>query len=130
MAVTDTSKVAAYALSPGLDHVAIVSQDPLRSTRVPLHSVCPGTASCTLVSTNSLSLSGSASYHSLRERVSCSEVRLGQCLCESNESLPYRRLIESAKTEEQRIRIRASQSASIDGEYLNTLGLRELFRLS
>jgi hypothetical protein len=44
--------------------------------------------------------------------------------------LPYRNLVESAKAEEQRIRIRTSQSASIDGENLNTLGRRQLFRLS
>jgi hypothetical protein len=67
-------------------------------------------------------------WHSIRELVSFPEGRLAQCLCESNESLPYCKLIESAKTEEQRIRIRTSQSASIDGENLNTLGRRQLFR--
>ena len=72
----------------------------------------------------------SAIWHSLRELVSCPEVWLAQCLCESNESLPYRKLVESAKAEEQRIRIRTSQSASIDGENLNTLGRRQLFRPS
>jgi hypothetical protein len=44
--------------------------------------------------------------------------------------LPYRKLVKSAKAEEQRIRIRASQRASIDGENLNTLGCRQLFRPS
>jgi hypothetical protein len=58
------------------------------------------------------------------------EVWLAQCFCQSNESLPYRKLVESAKAEEQRIRIRTPQGASIDGENLNTLGLRQLFRLS
>jgi hypothetical protein len=76
------------------------------------------------------SMSASAIWHLLRGPVSCPEVWLAQCLCESNESLPYRKLVESAKAEEQRIRIRTSQSASIDGENLNTLGLRQLFRLS
>ena len=69
-------------------------------------------------------------WHSLRELVSWPEVWLAQCLCKSNESLPYRKLVESAKAEQQRIRIRTSQSASIDGENLNTLGRRQLFRLS
>jgi hypothetical protein len=69
-------------------------------------------------------------WHSLRELVSCPEVWLAQCLCEPNESLPYRKLVESAKAEEQRIRIRTSQGASIDGENLNTLGSRQFFRLS
>lgn len=64
------------------------------------------------------------------ELVSCPEVRLAQCLCEPDEPLPYRKLVESAKAEEQGIRIRTSQSASIDGENLNTLGLRQLFRRS
>ena len=36
------------------------------------------------------------------------EVWLAQCLCESNESLPYGKPVESAKAEEQRIRIRTS----------------------
>jgi len=71
-----------------------------------------------------------AIWHSLREVVSCPEVWLAQCPCESNESLPYRKLVKSAKAEEQRIRIRTSQGASIDGENLNTLGRRQLFRLS
>jgi hypothetical protein len=44
--------------------------------------------------------------------------------------LPYRKLVKSAKAEEQRIRIRTSQSESIDGENLNTLGRGQLFRLS
>jgi hypothetical protein len=44
--------------------------------------------------------------------------------------LPYRKLVESAKAKEQRIRIRTSQSASIYGENLNTLGRRQLFRSS
>jgi hypothetical protein len=44
--------------------------------------------------------------------------------------LPYRNLVESAKAEEQRIWIRTSQSESIDSENLNTLGRRQLFRLS
>ena len=57
------------------------------------------------------------------------EVWLAQCLCESNESLPNRRLVESAKAEEQCLRIRTSQRASIDGKNLNTLGRRQLFRL-
>jgi hypothetical protein len=74
--------------------------------------------------------SASAIWHSLRELVSRPEVWLAQCVCESNESLPYRKLVESAKAEEQRIRIRTSQSASIDGENLNALGRRQLFRLS
>jgi hypothetical protein len=64
----------------------------------------------------------------LKELVSFPEVWLAQSLCESNESLPYRKLVKSAKAEEQRIRIRTSQSASIDGENLNTLGRRQLFR--
>ena len=55
----------------------------------------------------------------MRELVSCAEVWLAQCLCESNESLPYRKLVESAKAEEQRIRIGTFQSESIDGEDLN-----------
>ena len=54
---------------------------------------------------------------------------LAQCLCEPDESLPYRKLVESSKAEEQCIRIRASQSESIDGENLNTLGRRQFFRL-
>ena len=54
---------------------------------------------------------------------------LAQCLSESNESLPYRALVEAAKAEEQRIRIRTSQSESIDGKNLNTLARRQLFRL-
>jgi len=70
------------------------------------------------------------SIKSLTELVSWPEVWLAQCLCESNESLPYSELVESAKAEEQRIRIRKSQSASIDGKNLNTLGRRQLFRLS
>jgi hypothetical protein len=41
--------------------------------------------------------------------------------------LSYRQLAESAKAKEQRLRIRTSQSASIDGENLNTLRLRQLF---
>jgi len=57
-----------------------------------------------------LSMSALAIWHSLRELVSCPEVWLAQCLCESNESLPYRKLVESAKAEEQRIRIRTSQT--------------------
>jgi hypothetical protein len=67
---------------------------------------------------------------SLRELVSRPEVWLAQCPCHSNESLPYRRRVESAKAEEQRMRIRTSQRASIDGENLNALGFRQLFRLS
>ena len=63
-------------------------------------------------------------------QVSCPEVWLVQCLCESNESLPYRKLVESAKAEEQRIRIGTFQSASIDGKNLNTLGRRQLFSSS
>jgi hypothetical protein len=38
--------------------------------------------------------------------------------------LPYRKLVESAKAEEQRIRIRASHSASIDPKNLDTLRRR------
>ena len=75
----------------------------------------------------SSSMSASAIWHSLRELVSSPEVWLAQCLCESNQSLPYRKLVESAKAEKQRIRIGTSQSASIDGENLNTLGRRQLF---
>jgi hypothetical protein len=75
-------------------------------------------------------MSALAIWHSLRKLVSCPEVWVAQCLCESNEPLPYRKLIESAKAEEQRIRIRTSQSASIDGDNLNTLGRGQLFRLS
>ena len=75
-------------------------------------------------------MSESAILHSLRELLSCPEVWLAQCLCESNKSLPYRKLVESAKAEEQRIRIRTSQSASIDGENLNAQGRRQLFRPS
>ena len=56
-------------------------------------------------------------------------VWLAQCLCESNESLPYRNLVETAKAEEQRIRIRTFQGASIDAENLNPLGRHQLFRL-
>ena len=75
-------------------------------------------------------MSALAIWHSLRELISCPEVWLTQCLCESNESSLYRKLVESAKAEEQRIRIRTSQSASIDGENLNTMGRGQLFRLS
>ncbi len=57
-------------------------------------------------------------------------VWLAQCLCESNQSLPNRKLVESAKAEQQRIRIRTPQCASIDSENLNSLGRRQLFRLS
>ena len=57
-----------------------------------------------------------------------SAVGLAQCLYESNESLPYRKLVEPAKAEEQSIWIRTSQDASIDGKNLNTLGRRQLFR--
>ena len=71
-----------------------------------------------------------AIWHLLRELVSCPEVWLAQCFCEPDESLPYRKLVESAKAEEQRIRIRTSQSESIDGQNFNTLGRRQLFRLS
>jgi hypothetical protein len=83
-----------------------------------------------LLLTGPSSTSGSAIWHSLIELVSSPEVWLAQCLCESNESLPYRKLVESAKAEEQRIRIGTSQSASIDGENLDTLGRRQRFRLS
>jgi hypothetical protein len=79
----------------------------------------------TISSTSALAIS-----HSLGELVSFAEVWLAQCLCESNESLPYRKVVESAKAEEQRFRIRTSQSASIDGENLNTMGRRQLFRMS
>lgn len=65
-----------------------------------------------------------------RIRVSRSEVWLAQCLCESNESLPYRKPVESAKAEEQRVRIKTSQSASIDAKNLDPLGRRQPFRLS
>ena len=78
-------------------------------------------------STDQSSMSASAIWHSLRELVSSPEVWLAQCLCESNQSLPYRKLVESAKAEKQRIRIGTSQGASIDGENLNTLGRRQLF---
>jgi hypothetical protein len=44
--------------------------------------------------------------------------------------LPYRKFVKSAKSEQRRIRIRTFQSASIDGENLNTLGRRQLFRPS
>jgi hypothetical protein len=71
-----------------------------------------------------------AIWHSLRELVSWPEVWLAQCLCEPDESLPYCKVVESAKAEEQRIWIRTSQSESIDGKNLNTLGRRQLFRLS
>src|SRR5271163_742737 len=76
------------------------------------------------------SLSASTIWHSLRKRVSQPEVWLAECLCESNEPMPNRRLVKSAKDEEQRFRIRTSQGASIDGKNLNTLGRRQLFRLS
>ena len=56
-------------------------------------------------------------------------VWLAQCLCESNESLPYRKLVKSAKSEQQRLWIRTFQSASIDGENLNTLGRRQSLRM-
>jgi len=75
-------------------------------------------------------MSASAIWHSLREPVSCPEVWLAQCLCEPDESLPYRKLVESAKAEEQRIRIRTFQGESIDSKNLNTLTRRQLFRLS
>jgi len=55
---------------------------------------------------------------------------LAQCLCESNESLPYRKLVESSKAEDQRIRIRTLQGASIDAKDLNALGRGRLFCLS
>jgi hypothetical protein len=83
-----------------------------------------------LLFTNVVSMSTLTIWRLLRELVPCPEVWLAQCLCESNESLPYRNLVESAKAEEQRIRIRKSQSTSIDGENLNTLGRRQFFRLS
>ena len=52
---------------------------------------------------------------------------LAQCFCEAVEALADCKLVESAKAEEQRIWIRASESASIDGENLNALGSRSLF---
>ena len=64
------------------------------------------------------------------EELSPHEVRLAQRLRESNESLPYRKLVKSAKAEEQRIWIGTSQCASIDGENFNTQGRRQVFRLS
>lgn len=65
-----------------------------------------------------------------RDILANSEVWLAQCLCEANESLPYRKLVESAKAEEQRIWIGRSQGESINGENLNALGGSQLFRLS
>ena len=69
-------------------------------------------------------------WHSLRNSDAWPEAWLAQCLCESNESLPYRKLVESAKAEEQRVRIRTFQSASIDGDNLNTSVRCQLFRSS
>ena len=39
-------------------------------------------------------------WHSLGGLVSFPQAWLAQCLCESNESLPYRKLVEAAKAEE------------------------------
>lgn len=69
-------------------------------------------------------------WHSLGELVSFPEVWLAQCLCESKESLPYRRLVEAAKAEEQRFWIGTFQSTSIDGENLNILRRGQLFSSS
>ena len=69
-------------------------------------------------------------WHSLRKPVSCPAVWRAQCLCEPDESLPYCKLVESAKAEEQRIWIRTFQSASIDSDNLHSLGSGQLFRLS
>jgi len=65
--------------------------------------------------------------NSLRGTGSGCAVWLAQCFCEAVEALADCKLVESAKAEEQRIRIRASESASIDGENLNALGGRSLF---
>jgi hypothetical protein len=70
------------------------------------------------------------SFHFLRELASCPEVRLTQCLSESSKSLPYRKLVESAKAEKQGIRIGTFKGASINGENLNTLGRCQLFCLA
>ena len=85
---------------------------------------------CRFSGINPVSMGAMAITPRLREPLSYPEVWLAQCLCEPDESLPYRKLVESAEAEEQRIRIRSSQSASIDGENLNTLGRRQLFRQS
>jgi hypothetical protein len=101
------------------------------ATRILQNPICPGDFSRDgdiISGFIGASVSDSAIWHSWKELVSCPEVWLAQCLCESNKSLPYRKLVESAKAEEQRIRIRTSQGASIDGENLNTLGRRQLFR--
>ena len=124
-------ETAQVATARGIRDLGPVGPQKCPSIRTSMAALASGKlARCRRLRIYPSSVSALAIWHSLRELLSCPEVWLAQCLCKSNESLPYRKLVESAKTEEQRIRIRASQSASIDGENLNILGCGQHFRPS